>query len=42
MKYKKWSLTEKLEILSIAEEIADVSWWDCTKMQFGAWWKRNF
>ena len=20
----------------------DVSWWSCTKMQFGAWWKRNF
>lgn len=20
----------------------DVSWWECTKMQFAAWWKRNF
>ena len=20
----------------------DVSWWDCTKMQLGAWWYRNF
>jgi hypothetical protein len=20
----------------------DVSWWDCTKMQLGAWWGRNF
>ena len=20
----------------------DVSWWDCTKMQLAAWWKRNF
>lgn len=20
----------------------DVSWWSCTKMQFAAWWKRNF
>jgi hypothetical protein len=20
----------------------DVSWWDCTKMQLGAWWARNF
>lgn len=20
----------------------DVSWWDCRKMQLGAWWKRNF
>ena len=21
---------------------SDVSWWDCTKMQFAAWWERNF
>ena len=20
----------------------DVSWWDCSKMQLAAWWKRNF
>jgi len=21
---------------------SDVSWWECTKMQFAAWWERNF
>jgi hypothetical protein len=20
----------------------DVSWWECSKMQLGAWWARNF
>lgn len=22
--------------------VHDISWWQCTKLQVGAWWDRNF
>lgn len=44
MKYKKWSLTEKLEILSSAEEIGVVSAYRKYSLSTGTFysWKRKY